>query len=141
MVVDVMPTLEHILGFANQWYPLAWRSAEPAVLPSGTLIRLITAPAFLATKLEAFAGRGNNDYLFSHDLGDLLAVIDGRDALIDECRRSEPELRVYLRDCMGRLLAISAFIEAMPGHLPGDSASQQRLPDLIEKLETLAGLV
>ena len=29
---------------------------------------------FIATKLEAFAGRFNNAYLFGHDLGDLLAV-------------------------------------------------------------------
>jgi hypothetical protein len=28
------------------------------------------------------AGRGNNDYLFNHDLGDLLSVIDGRETLV-----------------------------------------------------------
>lgn len=37
-------------------------------------------------------------YLFSHDLGDIIAVIDGRDALIEECRRSAPELKAYLCD-------------------------------------------
>lgn len=78
--VDVMPALEEILGFSNPWYPLALETAEPQALPGGTLIRLVAAPVFLATKLEAFSGRGNSDYLFSHDLGDFLAVIDGRAA-------------------------------------------------------------
>lgn len=140
VTVDVMPTLEDILGFSNRWYPDALERAEPVALPSGTKIRLIPAPLFVATKLEAFAGRGNNDYLFSHDLGDLLAVIDGRDALIEECRASTPELKAYLRDWIARLLAAPAFLEALPGHLPGDAASQARAFDLEEKLRQLAKL-
>lgn len=58
VIVDVMPTLDEILGFANRWYPLALDTALSVYLPSGTPIRLIAPPAFLATKLEAFAGRG-----------------------------------------------------------------------------------
>src|SRR4030065_169185 len=91
--VDVMPGLEEILGFSTPWYPLALETAALQALPSGTVIRLVAAPVFLATQLEAFSGRGNNDYLFSHDLGDFLAVIDGRDSLIDDCRASRAELR------------------------------------------------
>lgn len=140
IAVDVMPTLEEILGFSNRWYPLALQTAKTTALPSETPIRLIPAPVFLATKLEAFAGRGNNDFLFSHDLGDLLAVIDGRDSIIAECRDSPPELRAYLRDWMQRLLSTRSFREALPGHLPGDAASQERLPDLENKLRLIADL-
>lgn len=107
-------------------------------MPSGTPIRLITAPVFIATKFEAFADRGKGDYLFSHDLGDLISVIDGRDELVGECRDLDQELKSYLRDWMRRLLATPAFLEALPGHLPGDAASQARLPDLIDKLSLLA---
>jgi hypothetical protein len=32
-------------------------------------------------------GAARVTFLFSHDLGDLLAVVDGRDALLDECRQ------------------------------------------------------
>lgn len=140
VIVDVMPTLEEVLNFSNRWYPLAAQSAQLTPLPSGTEIRLITAPVFIATKLEAFAGRGNNDYLFSHDLGDLLAVVDGRDTLVDECRSSDPSLRGYLGQRFSALLASRPFNEALPGHLPGDLASQARLPDLEEKLRLLAQL-
>lgn len=138
VAVDVMPPVESILGFSNRWYPLALESAIPQALPSGRLIRLVAAPVFLATKLEAFSGRGNNDYLFSHDLGDFLAVIDGRDSLIEECQASSEELKTYLGERVAGLLATPAFIEALPGHLPGDSASQQRLPDLEDKLRAIA---
>lgn len=140
LVVDVMPPLEGILGFANRWYPLALETAVWVTLSSGRRIRLIAAPVFLATKLEAFHGRGWGDFLFSHDLGDLLAVVDGREALLEECRTSSSELRGYLADRFQGLLAQPAFIDALPGHLPGDGASQARLPELQAKLREIAGL-
>jgi hypothetical protein len=135
-----MPTLDRVLGFSNRWYPLAIRSAESVMLPSTTQIRVISAPAFLATKLEAFSHRGNDDYLFSHDLGDLIAVIDGRETLIAECKLDDAALRTFLREWMSRLLDSHRFMEALPGHLPTDAGSQARMPELIEKLRILAGL-
>ena len=138
--VDVMPTDEEILGFANRWYPDALRSAEMIFLPSGTWIRRISAPMFLATKLEAFEGRGNNEYLFSHDLGDLLALIDGRESLVSECAACTSDFKIYLKTKLERLLSVRAFLEALPGHLPGDAASQARVPDLTGKLERLCNL-
>ena len=140
VTVDVMPTLKEILGFSNRWYPLALATAEKKFLPSGIEIRLVTAPVFVATKFEAFADRGQNDYLFSHDLGDLISVIDGRDELIEECRYLDGELESYLVSRFRSLLATPAFLDALPGHLPGDAASQARLPDLEDKLRLLADL-
>ena len=58
LIVDVMPTAGDVLGFANSWYDLAVNSARDQLLPNGTSIRLIAAPAFIATKLEAFHDRG-----------------------------------------------------------------------------------
>ena len=138
VTVDVMPTLEKILGFANRWYPLCVQTAEPLALPSGVLIRVIQAPVFIGTKLEAFKGRGGGDYLFSHDLGDILSVIDGRDALIVECQQMPQDLRKYLSDAFSALMADRRFLDALPGHLPGDAASQSRLPDLMGKIQRLA---
>ena len=57
-----------------------------------------------------------------------------------ECRTSPPELRVYLTERFQGLLALPAFMDALPGHLPGDAASQERLPDLLAKLNAIAGL-
>ena len=74
----------------------------------------MTAPVFLATKLEAFHGRGKGDYLFSHDLEDLMAVVDGRASLLEECRLSPPELRNGLAAQFRVLLNTPAFLEALP---------------------------
>lgn len=138
VTVDVMPTLEEVLGFANRWYPLAVQTAERLTLPSAVEILVVSAPAFIATKLEAFAGRGNGDYLFSHDLGDVISVLDGREALMVECEQAPLELRTYLARQAQGLLDTRAFHEALPGHLPADAASQDRLPDLLDKLRRLA---
>lgn len=140
VVVDVMPTDEAILGFSNRWYPHAVATAGYIALPSAVKIRLVLPPVFVATKLEAFAGRGNNDFLFSHDLGDLIAIVDGRESLIDECRTSDGRLKSYLRDWFARLLNNPAFIQALPGHLPPDKASQDRLFDLENKFHAIANL-
>ena len=138
LAIDVMPTLEAVLGFSNRWYPLAAETAKPLLLPGGREIRVITAPAFIATKLEAFAGRGRGDYLFSHDLGDVIAIIDGRDSLIVEIAAAEPALRAYLAERFTGLLTESRFLEALPGHLPTDAASQARVPDLLARMQSIA---
>ena len=82
--VDLMPTESSILGFSNRWYSLAVETALTLTLLSGITIRLISAPAFMATKFVAFGDRGKGDYLASHDLEDIVNLIDGRPELIDE---------------------------------------------------------
>lgn len=137
--VDVMPTAEGILGFTNRWYAPAIRHAVEHQLPGGPKILLTTAPLFLATKLEAFRGRGAGDYQASHDLEDLIAVADGRPGLEAEVAAAPPELRQYLATAAGELLDAAEFRDALPGHLPGDAASQARVPALLGRLAFLAG--
>jgi hypothetical protein len=138
VAVDVMPTLDIVLGFSNRWYPLALETARTVQLPSGRNIRLIMAPEFIATKLEAFQNRGGGDYLASHDLEDVVAVVDGRASLIQECRDSPTELCGWLAARIRTLLETPAFVESLAGHLPGDAASQARLPELRHALHQLA---
>lgn len=140
ITLDVMPTDEQILGFANRWYSLAIETANTHSLPSGRKIRLVTAPVFMATKLEAFHGRGPRDLRVSHDLEDLIAVIDGRASILQECETSPEHLKNYLSQQFSRLLNSTDFIEALPCFLPPDQASQQRLPALKEILLGIAEL-
>jgi hypothetical protein len=99
-------------------------------------IRVITAPYFLATKLEAFHGRGKNDFS-SHDLEDIVTVIDGRSELADEVRLAPADLRKYLSDEFGALLSNRDFLEALPGHLLFDAASQQRAGLVLGRMKDL----
>ena len=67
-----MPTDEKILGFSNRWYKAAIHSAITYQLTEDLTIRSVTAPYFLATKMEAFLGRGHGDFLGSHDFEDMM---------------------------------------------------------------------
>ena len=140
VTVDLMPTDEGILGFHNRWYPLAAESALTVTLPNELVIKLVTAPVFLGTKLEAFKGRGNGDYMASHDLEDVITVVDGRATLLGEAMQSPPELRAYLATEFRQLLDNRDFMDALPGQLPTDLGSQARVPGLIKKLKQLSEL-
>ncbi len=139
-MLDVMPTDEAVLGFGNRWYRVAVRTAQSIRLPSERVIHVIAPPVFVATKLEAFRGRGGGDFLASHDLEDVIVVVDGRPELIDEVRACEPEVRTYLAQGLGALLQNPAFVEILPGYLPGDEASQARLAVIRGRLRELAAL-
>ena len=47
----------------------------------------------LCTKLVAFADRGHNDYYGSHDLEDIITLVDGRDSILAECQSLPAELK------------------------------------------------
>lgn len=141
MRFDVMPTDERILGFSNRWYKAAMENAQKMQLENGLTLRVVTAPFFLGTKLEAFKGRGKNDYFASHDLEDLIAVIDGRPSLLGELRSESKELRAYVANEVRNLLEEHNFIDALPGYLLPDHASQARLGRLLATLRTITELV
>jgi hypothetical protein len=136
--VDVMPIESSILGFGNRWYASAIQHAEPIDL-DGLTARIVTAPFFLGTKLEAFDHRGDGDHRSSRDLEDFVTVIDGRAEVTEEIRHSPVELKTWLADRVGRLLDSNSFLEALPGHLPGDPASQARASIVLERLVSIAG--
>jgi hypothetical protein len=134
LVLDVMPLDEKVLGFSNRWYEAAARTSVLASLEPSLQIRHISAPFFLATKLEAFNGRGKGDYFGSHDLEDALAVVDGRPSLVQEVSSAPDDLRAYLVSKWHALIRDPRFIDAIPGHLPPDSASQSRVPLLLSRI-------
>lgn len=138
LAVDLMPTDPGILGFSNRWYPMAVTTAEERILPSGLVIRLISAPLFVATKFEAFADRGNQDMLTSHDLEDITNVIEGRPELPDEIISLSGELRVYLADKCAALLAMPDFMNFLPGILSQDETLAERVATVAERLNQIA---
>ena len=138
LIIDVMPTKE-ILGFANSWYPLAIQDARQYRFQDGQTINVISAPLFVATKLESFNGRGNGDY-GHHDIEDIISLVDGRPELCSELGQCDEVVREFVRQEVDDLLADAAFVEHLPWHLHPDQASQARLPLIIERLRILAGL-
>ncbi len=137
-VLDVMPLDETILGFSNRWYRAAMGAATLHRLARDLQLRVVTAPYFLATKIEAFRGRGRGDFLGSHDLEDLISVVDGRSTIVDEIQTETPLLREYLRTAIAGLLTAPGFIDALPGYLPPDNASQARIGTVLRRLKAVA---
>ena len=137
LIIDVMPTSEEVLGFTNRWYTPALGSAG-SMQVSDLQLRVITPVYFLATKLEAFLARGGGDVSGSHDLEDVVTVIDGRAEIITEVRSAPADVRTFIAWEFQQLLAVRAFVDALPGFLLPDAANQARLPILLERLTELA---
>jgi predicted nucleotidyltransferase len=135
-----MPLDEKILGFSNRWYEPAMDSGILHELEPELRVRVVTAVYFCATKLEAFAGRGKNDYQSSHDLEDLTAVVDGRAELVEEIRARAENVRAYIAAEFRKLLATPEFLDALPCYLLPDQASQARVSILLERLRKIEAL-
>lgn len=140
IAVDVMPTDEEILGFSNQWYRDAMQHATVQLLSDDMAIRLVTAPYFLATKIDAFHNRGADDFIASHDMEDIITLLDGRSEVIEEIKAAPDDVKHFLSLKFDGFLHNRAFLDALPGHLLPDSASQQRVPILMERIKAVANL-
>lgn len=102
-------------------------------------IRLIRPAHFVATKLEAFEDRGRGDYAQSHDLEDVLSVVDGREQLVAELRQASAPLRAYVAGVFARLLDDEDFLNVLPG-LILESGPAARGPIVLQRLRAIAGL-
>ena len=140
VILDVMPTDTKILGFGNRWYAPAMQNSEVIKLPGGKKIHMVSAPYFLITKLEAFDGRGSGDYLLSHDIEDIIAVLDGRPDIVEEVKRSEPELAGELAERFKSLLQDNRFRDAVSGHMPSDETSQARVSVILKIIKELGAM-
>lgn len=134
LVVDIMPLDETILGFSNHGYIPAFETRQVLTLPRGSIIRHIDAPHFLATKLTAFEGRGEGDYAMSHDLEDLVRMVDGRPEIVGEVAASDTELRVHIASSIRAIRADRFFVEAFPAYFD-DGPERARIVD--KRLQSL----
>lgn len=137
-MLDLMPTNKNILGFGNSWYEQAILHAEEVTLPSSRRIRLISSPYFLLTKLEAFEGRGKGDFQMSHDIEDIVVVLDGRPELVDEISKCEGEIRNEIAQRFFSLLNNAKFTESVYGHMPPDAVSQRRVSRIFEIMKQIS---
>lgn len=148
LLIDLMPGDATILGFENQWQGPALEHASPLSLPSGQRIRAISPPYLIATKLEAWGGRGGGDHLRSHDLEDIITLVDGRAEIVDEIRDAPGDLRSYLTREIAILLEQPRFLDTVDGTVVGfgrggsggGSGDEDRVDDVVlPRFRALAG--
>jgi nucleotidyltransferase AbiEii toxin of type IV toxin-antitoxin system len=131
LILDAMPTHADIIGFENRWQAEALPHAIERELPSGARIRAVSPPYLLATKLEAFKGRGHGDFLGSRDFADIVALLDGRAELTTEVAAAPRDVRRYLGEETRRLLNASRLLDGLAGAMRPDATSQERVDDVI----------
>ncbi len=109
LIVDFMPDDEKILGYSNRWYRQALQEANEYQLQEHLIIQLVTPVFFIATKLEAYKGRGQNDPLKSRDIEDIINVFDGRVGLNTEVKQAPNHIQEYISDELTKLLEHDDF--------------------------------
>ncbi len=133
VMVDIMPTNVPAIGPTNKWYIPGMAHAVDHALPDGSKIKLLTAPYFLATKLEAFKSRGG-DMRTSKDFEDIVFVLDSRLGWLDELMHAPGDVRDYLRKGFDELTRTHSFYEAISGHLDPRVANE-RADNVIQQLQ------
>ncbi|MFZ2657717.1 MAG: nucleotidyl transferase AbiEii/AbiGii toxin family protein [Victivallales bacterium] len=131
--VDIMPNDPKILGFANRWYDEGLKNKVQIILPDGQKISILTLPLFIATKIEAFHGRNERDFRISHDIEDIITVLDGQLDFkkFDEAPQAVKE---YLKAQFKEFLADSVFIESISGHMEFGYQNKGRVKRIIDFL-------
>lgn len=136
-IVDIVPTDRSVLGFSNSWYGSAITSAQRITIAGGQ-VRLVAPAYFLATKLEAFHGRGQADVVTSSDLEDIVLLVDGRPQLVEEIERTDLQVRQFIAAEISGLMDNRRFTDGLAAFLPPDRASQARRPLLEKRLRAIA---
>lgn len=107
---------------------------------STDLVKVISAPYFLATKLEAFKDRGKQDFLLSHDLEDIVSVIDGRPEIVNDISGASNNLKKYLASEFLTLMSNDRFLQALLEHLNYSAESEDRKKIVEKRMHALLAL-
>jgi predicted nucleotidyltransferase len=119
IIVDVMPTDPAVIGFSNRWYPEGFQNAVAFKLDEKTTINIFSLPYFVASKWEAFKGRGRNDYRTSKDFEDLVYILENAANFEEQLQNSPAHLLGYLKEEFKPILFRDDFEEGLYGHLTG----------------------
>ena len=104
------------------------------------MLIVISAPYFLATKIEAFKDRGKQDFLLSHDVEDIISVIDGRPEIANDISNAPDNLKEYLASEFLTLMSNDQFLQALPGHLNYSNEAESRKKIVEERIHAIIAL-
>ena len=132
--IDIMPSEDGPIGPANKWYKVGFHNLWTTEV-QGHSIRILSAPCFLATKFEAFKGRGK-DYRFSHDFEDIIYVLDNRTTIVEEIQKEPESIQQFLKEELIRVYTQPNFEEIISCHVH-PFIYADRLPIIIEKIKII----
>lgn len=136
--VDVMPVDSAVFGMNSRWLQEALQHSNMLELGKNCRANIIAPALFIATKLETFKDRGKSDYYGSHDLEDIITVIDGRAAIVQDISTTVPEVRTFIAASFARMIEHPDFRDALPGHLSALSRGRGNI--VMERFKAVAAL-
>lgn len=113
--VDIMATEDGPLGPSNRWYKVGFKNLWNVKVKDQE-IKILSAPCYLATKFEAFKNRGN-DYRTSHDIEDIIYVLDNRIDIVSEITEGEPSILLFIREQLEIIINKRILKEVLVSHI------------------------
>lgn len=124
--VDVMPVEASPLGMNTRWFREALEFSTVRSLGDGLQAPVVSAPIFLATKLEAYHDRGKGDFQASHDIEDVVSVIDGCADIVEQTASAPQTVRRFVVRELSSWTSRTEWTDLVSGHLSGISLSAGR---------------
>ena len=103
----------------------------------GHLIKVVTAPFFVALKLEAFEDRGKGDFIMSTDFEDVICLFNGRQSVVDEIM-AEPIVREGIAEKFSRYVQNADVEDAVLGFVQTESDPEDRFRAIMSDFRRLA---
>lgn len=132
--VDIMSAEDGPLGPANTWYTVGFKNLWTAKAKQQE-IKILSAPCYLATKFEAFANRGS-DYRTSHDMEDIIYILDNRINIVAEISESKERIQEFLKTQLMTIINNGLLDEVLMAHIH-PYMQEDRLPLLVEKINQI----
>ena len=137
IAIDIMPAEDSSIGVSNQWYKPGFKNLQKIQLENeGVEINILPAAYFLATKLEAFKDRGENDFYGSHDFEDIIYLIDNRKTIVSDIQEADEEVKQFIRTELTAIKNHNQSDEILAMHIH-PLIREERFKILKEKIEKI----
>lgn len=137
LLIDVMPLEKSVLGFSNRWHKPGFNHAVERSLPDNKNILVFSEPYLLASKIEAFRDRGEEDYWASKDFEDIVRLLDGCTTLEKAIKRSEEDVKRFIQKWFRAFLELDRADEYVSAHLPIGAGGTERSHWILKDMEEI----
>lgn len=132
--VDIMSVEDGPLGPANRWYKIGFRDLW-SVNANDQEVNILSAPCFLATKFEAYNNRGL-DYRTSHDIEDIVYVLDNRTTIVSEIKNEQKVIKEFLIAQLKVMIELGILEEVLMTHIH-PLMVVERMPIVMDKIQII----
>lgn len=132
--LDIMSAEDGPLGSANRWFKIGFADLQKVDV-HGEEVQILSAPCYLATKFEAYNDRGTN-YRTSHDIEDVVYVLDNRTTLVEEVLSADKAIKDYIVQQFKTIKEVGMLDEVLISHIHPIMLAE-RMPLAHEKINQI----